>query len=179
MVVGDIWRRLRWWFIHLGPRRDVTVDTSNGLLSFDSKDRLIGKYLYVKRSYEAREIQTAVALLRQEGYLKDAEGGTVLDVGANIGMICIALLKHGCFERAIAFEPAPNNYRLLIKNIDQNGLRERVLHFPCALSAAEGELELELSEDNSGDHRLRQTATPGVFREERRRTLRVRVRTLD
>ncbi len=156
-VFGNIWRRLRWWFIYIGPRRDITVDTFNGRLSFDSKDWLIGKYLYVKGSYEAREIQSAVAVLRQEGYLKDAGGGTVLDVGANISMICIALLKHGYFQRAIAFEPYPNSYRFLVNNVNQNGLRERVSHFPWALSCTEDEFELELSDDNSGDHRIRRT----------------------
>lgn len=179
IVFGNIWRRLSWWFIYKGPRRDITVDAFNGRLSFDSRDWLIGKYLYVKGSYEAREIQSAVAVLRREGYLEDAGRGTVLDVGANIGMICIALLKHGYFQRAIAFEPYPNSFRLLVNNVNQNGLRERVLHFPWALSCAEGELELELSDDNSGDHRIRRTDGPGTFREERRRTLKVPVKTLD
>src|SRR5438093_8415745 len=118
---------LKWWLVYLAPQRDVTVDTFNGLLSFDSKDWLIGKYLYVSRSYEAKAIQDTIMLLRKEGYLSEATPGAVLDIGANIGMISIALLKHGYFRRAIAFEPAPTSYRLLVQNIHQNGLSERIL----------------------------------------------------
>jgi FkbM family methyltransferase len=54
-----------------------------------------------------------------------------------------------------------------------------VVHFPWALSHAEGESELELSDDNSGNHRLRQTTKPGAFREERRPTVSVTAKTLD
>lgn len=174
-----LWKTLLWGLIHLGPRRDVTVDTVNGRLSFDSKDWLIGKYIYVRRSYECDLIREVLDLLRLEGYSNTPGNGTVLDVGANIGMICIALLKHRHFERAVAFEPAPNSYRLLVKNIEQNGLSHRILHFPYALSSCEAEMELELSRDNSGDHRIRQMTGGGFFRENRRRTIRVKAKSLD
>src|SRR5271157_4540309 len=100
---------MRWYLIYLGPKHDVTVGTANGLLSFDSKDWLIGKYLYVRGEHEEREARTALSLLRREGYL-DASGATLLNVGANIGMTCIGLVKAGYFRRAIAFEPTPSTY---------------------------------------------------------------------
>jgi len=149
------------------------------MLSIDSKDWLIGKYLYVRRSYEAAEMQRAIALLRDEGYISENNRGTVLDVGANIGMTCIALLKLGYFNRAIAFEPAPNSYRLLSRNVLQNALTDKIVHFPWALSSAQGEAELEISHDNSGNNRLRRTNQAGAFKEEKRRTVTVKVRTLD
>jgi FkbM family methyltransferase len=179
MNIRDFTRRIGWWFKYQGPRRDITVNTFNGLLSFDSKDWLIGKYLYVRRSYEAQEMQRAMTLLRENGYLSENNRGTVLDVGANIGMTCIALLKLGYFNRAIAFEPAPDSYRLLIRNVLQNALTDKVVHFPWALSSVQGEAELELSHDNSGNHRLRRTKQAGAFKEEERRTITVKVRTLD
>ena len=170
---------MKWSLAYFGPHRDITVDTLNGVLTFDSKDWLIGKRLYVKRSYETGEMHSAIALLRKEGYLPTTEPGTVVDVGANIGMTCIALLKWGYFDRAAAFEPAPNSYRLLVKNIQQNGLTDKILHFPYALSSMMGQSELELSHDNSGNHRLRRTMAPGAFREEQRQTVTVNVKTLD
>jgi len=169
--------KLRWQLLYAGPRRDVTVDTWNGRLTFDSRDKLIGKYLYVQRAYERRYIEHALAVLERDGWL--VRGGTLLDVGANIGMICIALLRHGWFDRAIAFEPAPGNLRLLEHNVAQNGLTERIACRPIALSSAEGEMELELSEYNSGDNRLRATAAAGAWHEDRRATVRVPVRRLD
>jgi FkbM family methyltransferase len=180
VTMKETLRTLRWWLIYQGPRRDVTVDTANGLLTFDSKDRFIGKCLYVKRSHEMHEIRAVVELLQKEGRLDaTAPAGTVLNVGANIGMTCIGLMKVGGFARAIAFEPAPDNYRLLARNIAQNGLQGRIRPFPLALSSVEGELDLELSEDNSGDHRIRRTDDPGFFHEERRQTIKVGARTLD
>ena len=156
-TLRELWRLLQWNLIYLGPRHDVTIDTFNGRLTFESKQWLIGKYLYVKRGHEENEIRGAVDLLRRENYLKKiASESTVLNVGANIGMTCIGLLKTGGFARAIAVEPAPDNYRLLVKNIEQNGLDSRITPFQIALSSVDGELDLELSDDNAGDHRIRQ-----------------------
>lgn len=167
----------KWWMIHNGPRRDVTVETFNGLLSFDSRNWLIGKYLYVKRSHEDHEIQEVGALLRSLGWLKP--GGTVLNVGANIGMTCIALVKLGVFQRAIAVEPGPDNYRLLVKNVEQNGLAGQIECLPFAFSSTVAPLTFELSKHNSGDHRVRQTNQPGFYKEETRPTISVPGETLD
>jgi FkbM family methyltransferase len=164
--------------IHMGPQRDVTVNTSNGVLTFDSRNWLIGKYLYVKQAHEESEIRSALELLTAEGLI-ERSGSTIVNVGANIGMTCIALVKSGHFDRAIAFEPDPGNYRLLVRNIDQNGLRERIQTFPVALSSTTGPLEFELSADNSGDHRVRHTDRSGFYREETRRTISVPGETLD
>ncbi len=65
----ELWRLFRWWTIHVGPKRDVTVDTSNGVLTFDSRNWLIGKYLYVKRAHEENEIRSALELLVAEGLM--------------------------------------------------------------------------------------------------------------
>jgi FkbM family methyltransferase len=179
---GRIARKLRWRRVYDGERRDVTVESYNGILTFDSRDKLIGKYLYVDRAYERRYIEHALGLLKRDGYLRaNAAGGegVLLDVGANIGMICIALLKHDVCARAIAVEPSPRNLRLLEHNVAQNGLRDRVTIVPCALSSESGELELELSEYNSGDNRIRHDASRGAWGEDRRDVVRVPVRTLD
>jgi len=172
-------RKLEWWLIHMGPRRDITVETPNGRLTFDSKDCLIGKYLYVRRSYEIHEIKGAIDYIRQEGFLSNRRRNTVLDVGANLGMIVISLLRAGYFERAIAIEPAPNSFRLLEHNLRQTDLHDRVYTYRCALSSAAGEVDLEISKDNSGDHRVRHTGDAGFFHEEKRRTLKVPAETLD
>lgn len=176
----ELWRKLCWGVIYWGPRRDVTLDTFNGRLTVDSKDWLIGKYLYVKRRHETGEMESAIELLEAEGYLPDLRSPkSVLNVGANIGMTAIGLVKNGYFKQAIAFEPTPNSYRLLVRNINENGLRDRIQHFPIALSSRDGEMELELSRDNSGDNRIRLTQKPGFYSEEKRPTIKVPVRTLD
>jgi FkbM family methyltransferase len=164
--------------IHHGPRRDVTIATANGLLTCDSRDWLVGKHLFLNREYELYYMRKTVETLRGLGVLGDANG-TVFDVGANIGMICIPLVRDGLFRRAVAFEPDPNNFRLLEKNVVQNGLAGRVLPLPYALSSGAGEVDLELSPDNYGDHRIRLSSEPGFYREQSRETRRVRTETLD
>ena len=178
---GRIARKLRWRQLYTGAPRDVTVESYNGVLTFHSRDKLIGKYLYVDRAYERRYIESALGVLERGGYpVANGDGdGILLDVGANIGMICIALLQQQRFARAIAVEPSPRNLRLLQHNVVQNGLSDRITILPCALSSAEGELELELSDYNSGDNRIRHDASSGTWREEQRAVVKVPVRTLD
>ncbi len=178
-------RLLRWHVIHRLPRRDVTVETFNGRLTLDSKEWLIGKYLYVNQAYEETLIRRAIELLEIEGYLNEsARAKIVLDVGANIGLISVALLKHNYFARALAFEPAPDNFRLLEHNVNQNYFKNRIRCFPFALSDKAATLALELSPDNSGDNRIRATqlhnSPPSdAFHEHARRTIQVPVNTLD
>jgi len=180
---GRALRKWRWRRLHRGPRHDVTVDSWNGRLTFDSRDRLIGKYLWVDRAYEPRTIASAMAALEQGGWLRREGRGTLVDAGANIGMITTALLGHGWFERALCVEPSPDNLRLLRLNLAQNGLESRARIAAVALAGAPGELEFELSDTNAGDNRLRASGTggapPGAFGEEGRRAIRVPVETLD
>src|SRR5262249_29519345 len=97
-----------------------------------------------------------VALIAQ---LLGASGGTLIDVGANIGLVAIAALAHGG-ARCIAFEPAPDNYALLRRNLRRHGLEARVEAHRVALDSESGEVELALSAGNSGDHRIVHGAAP-------------------
>lgn len=179
LSLNEYARLVRWWMVYLGKRRDITLPTQNGLLSFSSKDWLIGKYLSVKRGHEIGEIERALKLLWSEGYLDLNSEGVVVNLGAHIGMTCIALLREGWFQHAVVFEPAPESFRLLLRNIQQNNLQERIRAFPLAISSAPGETELELSASNSGDHRIRQHRKPGFFDEEKRAAIKVPVDSLD
>ena len=159
--------------------RTLTADTANGLLSFSNMDLHNGRTLYVQRAWEIDLIRGSMEYLAREG-----RGGSATDVlidaGANLGMICIAMLKHGYFHEAIAIEPGPDNLRYLTRNIAQNGMEGRIRSVPCALSDRAGEAEMELSEVNFGDHRVRsRTSTPALMGEGGRRSVTVPLRTLD
>jgi FkbM family methyltransferase len=150
-------RKARWSAMRSSGRsRELTADTWNGRLTFHSGDGLIGKFLYVRRAYEKRYIAGVIAYLDERG-LRDRRRDVVLDVGANIGMIAIALVKHGWYRRAIAFEPEPENFRLLTHNVRQNGFEHVIACRQLALSDRAGRMELELNEGNSGGHFLRST----------------------
>jgi FkbM family methyltransferase len=80
-------------------------------------------------------------------------GGTLLDAGAHIGLISIAVAR-ACPARCLAFEPAPANYQLLCRNVASQRLEPRIETYEVALDAENGRAQLALSRDNSGDHRL-------------------------
>jgi len=179
---GRILRKLRWVRVHRGPSRDITVDSWNGRLTVNSRDWFIGKALFVDRAYEPETIAQAMAALEAGGWVKRDGQGIVVDIGANIGMITTALLRHGWFERAVCIEPSPANLRLLRINLAQNDLEKRSTVVGVAMSSAPGELAFELSDTNTGDNRVRvpgAAGTPGAFKEERRVEIKVPVDTLD
>jgi len=177
-------RRLQWRMVRGGPGRRprvLTVSTANGRLSFSNMDITIARELFFERAWELDLITRTMAYLREQGYLGAGAGDLMLDIGANVGMICIAMLKHGYFREALAFEPNADNFALLERNIRQNGMSAVIRPYHCGLSDTAGEMLMELSEWNFGDHRIRVSSVPipGQQAEERRQTVHVPVRTLD
>lgn len=147
-------------------------------MTFNRRDRVVGKMLYTRREFEKSSMLQVLDLLDSLGLGKR---GLVIDVGANIGMIGIGFVVNGLFETALAFEPDPYNFSLLLGNVRQNGLDDRITCFRVALSAQDGNADLELSESNYGDHRLRgaRKAPGGFYKEENRRTIQVPVKRFD
>lgn len=77
-------------------------------------------------------------------------GDTVLDVGANIGVLSLFLSDlvgpRGCVH---AFEPNPRTYALLLRSISANPRRNIRAH-GVALGEAESELTLSIPQGNAG-----------------------------
>lgn len=72
------------------------------------------------------------------------EGDTIWDVGANIGVISLLLIgrTEGEASRVHAFEPEPQNFRQLLRNIAENGREDRITAHRLALGDRIGEIEL-------------------------------------
>lgn len=95
------------------------------------------------------------AFWREEALLRQMltavhEGDTVWDVGANIGLMSLALLLHAP-DRLLslhAFEPEPHNAAALRRNIEANGIMGAIVH-EVALGDRTGEATLHI-EDNAG-----------------------------
>ncbi|MFT7771921.1 FkbM family methyltransferase [Roseateles sp.] len=140
-----------------------------------SGDRAIARELYVNGQFDFEKLQKVMRLLGP-GF----QPRLLLDIGANIGCICIAAVKRGLFERAMAFEPEPYNFSLLAANIHLNGLASRITPRNLALGARDGEqLVFELSKDNYGDHRISMGAQDGQFDEACRERITVPSESLD
>ena len=147
-----ILRKMRWQAMQIRAQSsELTADTWNGRLTFNSGDRLIGKFLYVRRAFERDYVTQVMAYLEQSG-LHSARRDVVLDIGANIGMIAIALVKHGWYRRAIAFEPEPYNFQLLRRNVRQNGYDDAIDCRRLALSSESCDMDLVLDQGNLGGH---------------------------
>ena len=80
--------------------------------------------------------------------------GTYVDVGANIGLPVLPIAAE-TNAVCIAFEPEPESYRYLRKDLITNGLDKKVTTHNVALFSEEAIVEFELSERNKGDHRIR------------------------
>lgn len=181
-TVADV--RLLFWklLFTVLPEFELEARTESGIFKFSSKDHVIGRHLFLERSFDNEKVEKALQLATRLGCISDKNDGYLIDIGANVGTVSISLVKKGVFSHALAFEPEPKNYRFLVSNIEANMLGRAIRPFKYALSASEGELELKLSSENHGDHRL-QTQTAESHRTTRHKRARtsipVPVRPLD
>jgi FkbM family methyltransferase len=108
-------------------------------------DRVIAVNLEAHGTFEPFETELVDRLLQP--------GDTVFDLGANIGYYTLLFARRvGPEGRVFAFEPEPDNYRLLQQNVQMNGYRNVTL-VPMAVSDWDQELQLFLCDANKGDHR--------------------------
>jgi FkbM family methyltransferase len=68
------------------------------------------------------------------------KGGTFVDVGANIGQMCVLAYKTGLAPRIIAFEPTPQLAAAWMRNIAFNGV-DAATRFQAACSDEPGVIE--------------------------------------
>jgi FkbM family methyltransferase len=81
-------------------------------------------------------------------------GFRICDVGANIGYYTLWFARlAGPGGKVFAFEPDPHNFSLLRRNVAANGYPNVTL-VNAAVCECPGSLDLFLSEDNLGDHRI-------------------------
>jgi FkbM family methyltransferase len=115
--------------LHCKLHETITIQTRQGLLTFSTKDIGIGASLWREGQYEFDFSIRAIRFLKSLGFVPPGDAN-MLDVGANIGVISIGLLLAGEVKLALAIEPEPSNFRLLRRNVEQNGLSQRMLCFP-------------------------------------------------
>jgi FkbM family methyltransferase len=114
----------------------------------------ISRSLFLYKKYHLDHIEKTIAFLQQENGYKNEEG-TILDIGANNGVISIGMLSNGYMSRSIAIEPDPTNYSILLDNAKLNNLDDSMICLNVAASDSKSSLDFELSADNYGDHRIR------------------------
>lgn len=110
----------------------TTVDTRYGRMSFFADDVYIGRSLALYGEYSEGETALWRKLIKA--------GDVVIDVGANIGALSLALAALvGPKGMVLAFEAHPETCELLQRNIDQNDLFPRVIVYDNALGRLPGQ----------------------------------------
>ncbi|MCW3000030.1 MAG: FkbM family methyltransferase [Solirubrobacterales bacterium] len=175
---------VREYFFTFARRFTPVVAVDSGDLRFHvststEEDRL----MFGARGLDEEAMAELVRVLGEHtGVAEPLKDRVVLDVGGNIGTSSIYAVRRYGAKGAIAFEPAPANLRLLRLNLLENDVADAVNVIAAALSDVDGEVTLELSPENSGDHRVRTAdagAAPGLIGEERREVVTVQSRRLD
>jgi FkbM family methyltransferase len=135
---------LRWTYNALfGLLKPRSVMVQGHLMWLDDRDTL---QLAVNEIYEPLETDLLKKNLKV--------GQTFVDVGANIGYYTLLAARLlGPKGKVYAFEPDPDNFRLLQKNVAANGYSNVTL-VNKALSNKEGTVKLYRSQSNRGDHRI-------------------------
>ena len=111
------------------------------------QDQFVSRRIREDGIWEPYETSLLLSMLRP--------GDVFVDVGANIGYFSIlAASVIGEGGAVFAFEPDPDNFSLLRRNIDLNRQQASIVAVQAALAADAGTGELFLSEDNLGDHQI-------------------------
>jgi FkbM family methyltransferase len=145
------WRRERFYATAAELTSAIEITDRKGrpyLVS--TRDPFIGREIFLTGSFEVDRIDAAETILNEHGIAIEH----ILDIGANIGTTTIEWLARFPDATAHAFEPEPNNARLLRYNLGANDLADRAAVHQIALSDHDGVAELELSPDNPGDHSI-------------------------
>lgn len=114
----------------------------------------------------AREIRRAHAIHHELDFVERirehlAEGDTIFDIGANIGVLTLLMARHPNSVRSTlySFEPEPRNFTQLQQNIALNGLQSRVIPKQIALGASDGQASLHVrGEAGEGRHSIAESS---------------------
>jgi FkbM family methyltransferase len=135
-------------------RRTPVVEARMGSLNVlvSTTDRTIARSVYTSGDWDP--LLTGTVFRALDELAVPYRGTTFLEVGANFGVYSLPAVTDYGFARAIAYEPDPQAFELLERNIERNGLAGRVSAHHAALSSAAGELTLRLGSYNAGDNRI-------------------------
>jgi len=116
----------------------------------------IVNHIMCERIYEE---ETCVFL---EDSLKNCDNPTFIDIGANIGLISLYILKHVPNVKVYAFEPSPHQHMLFSKTLDENKISDKIHLFDMAVSDKEGEISFFIhNEANCSGDGFRDTGRGG------------------
>lgn len=84
------------------------------------------------------DVITNFVVFGRRDYGKIPRGGTVVDVGANIGTFALYAIQNGA-NKVYAIEPNSKSFEVLLTNIRENGLTDKIVPIRAAMSNVDGE----------------------------------------
>lgn len=161
--------------LKLRSRIQIIETNKNERFLIFTNDEIISKEIFVSGEFDFKKFEKAINFLNTKKKIS-----RLYDIGANIGIICIPAITRNYIKKALAVEPEKNNFDLLKINILLNNLKEKVDLYNFALSDKDDHLiEMELSFDNSGDHRIRENVNFNIHGEEKRKVVEVKTKKFD
>ena len=94
-------------------------------------DFAVSRKLYIGAQDEYLKVCKALEIISYVKKRPQEAIGLLIDVGANLGHICIPMLKRNIAKQAIAFEPDPTNFRIFSANCLINNLSDRIKLYHC------------------------------------------------
>jgi len=152
--------------------RDIVVLGDVGAIEGSlADDHIIAEYAKLK-TWKTTELTKLVG-----GYFDVYKVGTYVDVGANLGLTTIPIAAMPGVD-CIAFEPDPDNFRHLVRNVTAHCRHNNVKVHEIAVCNHNGEISFECDPHNHGDHRIH-VVKSGVLMESERTVVKVPACRLD
>jgi FkbM family methyltransferase len=132
-----------WW---LSRKHRSVIEHGGHRFEMDPKDFGVTFELEATGEYERKTRELCMSSLKP--------GMTFVDVGAHVGLYAIpAAAAVGPTGTVVAFDPDPDNFRLLSRNVAASGYKNIQLN-NMAVSNVDGPLKLYRSPYNTGDHQI-------------------------
>ncbi len=130
-LVFQLYYNLRWL-----PKQIRAVWNGKNLLEITNS-----RGIFYARPLTNTVTQTSPAFQPHiQRWIQNAPEGVYIDIGAGVGGFVTTALKDGLATEAIAFEPNPSVYPLLLKHVSANNLSAETVH--AALTQDEGMMEM-------------------------------------
>ena len=124
-------------------------------LPFVITDLVQGTIFDTDDYYEAEELQEIFYRIESGRIARKCEGGCFVDAGANIGNHTVFYAREMKASRVFSFEPVPETFEILSRNIRLNDLEQTVSAFACGVSDVPGKADFtEIDIANIGATRL-------------------------
>jgi len=135
------------------PKGVILIKCQGNKMFVNTEDEGIVPPLLIQGVYEKCETELFKKLIKP--------GMVVMDAGANIGYYTLIAAKLvGNNGRVYAFEPDPNNYKLLVKNIKTNGYTN-IIPIQKALSNKNKKIKLFVDKVAWGNQSFSENNVPG------------------